>query len=108
MLSFFINNLNAAETATPQPSTTLGIFYQLIPFVLIFVVFYFLLIRPQRKKQAELKNMISSLKAGDVILLSSGIKAKIVKIKDENFVTAEISNNVEIDVMKSYIITVIK
>ena len=57
-----------------------------VPLVLIFVVFYFLLIRPQKKKEKALKDMISSLKVGDTVASIGGIHGKIIRIKDDVFV----------------------
>ncbi|MGH9899279.1 MAG: preprotein translocase subunit YajC [Pyrinomonadaceae bacterium] len=59
---------------------------QLAPFALIFVAFYFLLIRPQQKKQRDLKAMIGDLKAGDKIVTSSGIIATIAAVKEKSLV----------------------
>lgn len=59
---------------------------QFVPLILIFVVFYFLLIRPQKKKEKALKEMISNLKVGDTVASIGGIHGKIVRIKDDVFV----------------------
>ena len=56
---------------------------QLLPMILIFVVFYFLLIRPQRKKDKAVKDMLSALKTGDRICTIGGIYGTIVRIKDD-------------------------
>ena len=66
--------------------------------VLMFVVFYFFLIRPQRKKEKKLQNMIANLKVGDVVASIGGIHGKIVRIKDDVFVLES-----GIGVTKSYI-----
>ena len=83
----------AATTATTDPAAateTMGtgatiIYYavQFVPMILIFVVFYFLLIRPQRKKDKEAKAMLDNLKVGDRICTIGGIYGTIVKIKDD-------------------------
>ncbi|MFW6006468.1 MAG: preprotein translocase subunit YajC [Halanaerobiales bacterium] len=75
---------------------------QLLPFILIFVVFWFFLIRPQKKKQQEHDEMLNNLSIGDNIVTIGGIKAKIIKIKDDS-VRLRISSNVDIDVMKNAI-----
>ncbi len=74
----------------------------ILPFALIFGVFWFFLIRPQRKQQKEHKDMITNLKAGDKIITIGGIKGKIIKIKDNN-IRLRISSNVDIDVIKNSI-----
>ena len=75
---------------------------QLVPFILIFVVFWFFLIRPQRKKQQQHEEMLDNLNIGDSIVTIGGIKAKIIKIKDDS-VRLRISPEVDIDVMKNAI-----
>ena len=75
-----------AAAATETMSTGATIIYyavQFVPMILIFVVFYFLLIRPQRKKDKEAKTMLDNLKAGDRICTIGGIYATIVRIKDD-------------------------
>lgn len=74
----------------------------IIPFVLIFGVFWFFLIRPQRQQQKEHKEMLGNLEVGDKIVTIGGIKAKIIKIKDD-IVRLRINSNVDIDVMKNAI-----
>ena len=74
----------AAATETMGTGATI-IYYavQVVPMILIFVVFYFLLIRPQRKKDKEAKTMLDNLKVGDRICTIGGIYATIVRIKDD-------------------------
>ncbi|MGM0413556.1 MAG: preprotein translocase subunit YajC [Bacillota bacterium] len=74
----------------------------LVPWILIFGVFWFFLIRPQKKQQKEHQNMLTNLQVGDKIVTAGGIKGKIVKIKD-NVVRLRISSNVDIDLLKSSI-----
>ena len=83
-----LNNLAdaAATAATEEMSTGAMIIYtavQLLPMILIFVVFYFMLIRPQRKKDKEAKQMLANLKVGDRICTIGGIYGTIVRIKDD-------------------------
>ena len=70
-----------AAAATETMST--GATVQFVPMILIFVVFYFLLIRPQRKKDKEAKAMLDNLKVGDRICTIGGIYGTIVRIKDD-------------------------
>lgn len=75
-----------AAAATENMSTGATIIYyavQFVPMILIFVVFYFLLIRPQRKKDKEAKAMLDNLKVGDRICTIGGIYGTIVRIKDD-------------------------
>lgn len=75
----------------------------LLPFVLIFVVFYFLLIRPQQKRAKEHKAMIEALKRGDKVITSGGIIAKVSKIIDDNEIEVEIANDVKVRVIRATI-----
>jgi len=75
----------------------------LLPFVLIFVVFYFLLIRPQQKRAKEHKAMVDTLKRGDKIITSGGIVAKVSKVIDDNEIEVEIAKEVKVRVIRSTI-----
>jgi len=74
----------------------------LIMMVVLFGIFYFLLIRPQQKKQKELKQMLENLTHGDTVVTSGGIHGKIVAITD-NVITLEIADKVRIKVARSAI-----
>lgn len=76
----------AAEGAAEMPTGLAAVIYygvQLLPMILIFVVFYFLLIRPQRKKDKEAQQMLKSLKVGDRVCTIGGIYGTITRIKDD-------------------------
>ena len=73
----------AAVEEIPMSSQIIAMVIQLLPMILIFVIFYFLLIRPQRKKDKEAKKMLDSLKVGDRICTIGGIYGTIVRIKDD-------------------------
>ncbi len=76
---------------------------QFVPLILIFVIFYFLLIRPQQKRVAEHKSMISKLTRGDSVVTAGGIIGKISRVIDEEKVELEVSDNVNVKVIKSTI-----
>ncbi len=81
---------------------------QFLPIVLIFVVFYFLLIRPQQQKQRQLKTMVSALKRGDRVVTSGGILGTVQKVRDgANEVEVEIAPNVRVQVVRDTISTVL-
>ena len=82
-------------------------FISFLPLILIFVIFYFLLIRPQQKKMKEHKEMIAKIKRGDDIVTAGGVFAKVSRVIDENKVEAQISNNVKIIISRSTITSVI-
>ena len=74
---------------------------QFIPLILIFVIFYFFLIRPQQKKRKEHENMVKAIKRGDKIVTSGGIFATVEKVMDNDKVEVSISDNVNIELVKS-------
>ena len=78
-------------------------FAQFIPLILIFVIFYFFLIRPQQKKVKEHKLMVAALKRGDEVITSGGIVGKIEKVIGDDKVDIQISENVTVEVVQSTI-----
>ena len=78
-------------------------FAQFIPLILIFVIFYFFLIRPQQKKVKEHKLMVAALKRGDQVVTSGGIIGKVERILGEDKVDLLISENVTVQVVQSTI-----
>ena len=72
---------------------------QFLPFVAIFVLFYFLLIRPQQKKAKEHQSMLTKLSAGDEIVTAGGILGRVTEVSD-HFVTVEIADGVRIKIQK--------
>ena len=72
---------------------------QFIPLILIFVIFYFFLIRPQQKKVKEHKAMVESLKKGDKVVTSGGITGTISRVIDNDKVEVEIADNVTVEVV---------
>lgn len=93
----------AAATTPAAPSTMMT----LLPFVLMFGVFYFLMIRPQQKKMKEHETLMGSLQKGEEVITQAGIYGKIHGIADK-FITLEVDNNVRIKVLKSQIATVLR
>lgn len=97
----------AAETATqtaegvPAGNATAALIAQLVPFVLIFVFMYWVMIRPRKKEEKALRKKINAMKVGDKAVSIGGIKGKIAKIKDD-FVILETGNLGTVD-QKSYI-----
>jgi len=77
-----------------------------IPLILMFVIFYFLLIRPQQKRQKEHKALLSNLKRGDDIVTAGGIMGRITNVA-EKFVTVEVAEKVRIKVARGQIMSVI-
>ncbi len=73
---------------------------QFIPLILIFIIFYFFLIRPQQKKVKEHKAMVEALKKGDKVVTSGGITGTITRVIDNDKVEVEISDNVIVEVVR--------
>ena len=73
---------------------------QFIPLILIFVIFYFFLIRPQQKKVKEHKAMVESLKKGDKVVTTGGITGTITRVVDNDKVEVEISDNVIVTIVR--------
>ena len=78
-------------------------FAQFVPLILIFVIFYFFLIRPQQKKVKEHKQMVSALKRGDEVITSGGIVGRIERVLGDDKVDISISENVTVPVVQSTI-----
>jgi len=78
-------------------------FAQFIPLILIFVIFYFFLIRPQQKKVKDHKDMVSSLKRGDEVITGGGLVGKIEKVIGDDRVDVQISENITVQVVQSTI-----
>ena len=85
-----------AQSSAQQPS----LFASFIPLILIFIIFYFLLIRPQQKKAKEHKILLDSIKRGDQILTSGGMIGKVIKA-DPHELTVEISEKVNVRIFRS-------
>jgi len=74
---------------------------QFIPLILIFVIFYFFLIRPQQKKAKEHKTMVANLKRGDQVITSGGIVGTVERVMENDKIEIEISENVKVEIVKS-------
>lgn len=74
---------------------------QFIPLILIFVIFYFFLIRPQQKKVKEHKIMVENLKRGDKVVTAGGMVGTVERVIDNEKVEVEISDNVKVEIMKA-------
>jgi preprotein translocase subunit YajC len=94
------------ETALAQSATTTGsqpnFLEQMVPLLVIFGVFYFLLIRPQAKQKKEQQKMIESLKRGDQVYTSSGILGKIEELTEKS-ITLEIDKGVKMKVLRGHV-----
>ena len=94
VLSFFISDAVAQTGGLGG-----GGIMSFLPMIALFVIFYFLLIRPQQKRQKEHKNMVADLAKGDEIVTMGGVLGKITAVGD-NFLTVEIAKGTEIKVQR--------
>ena len=76
-------------------------FAQFIPLILIFVIFYFFLIRPQQKKVKEHREMVKNLKRGDEIITSGGIIGTVERVLEDDRIEVNISDGVKVEVIKN-------
>jgi len=78
----------------------------MLPLVLMFVVLYFVMIRPQMKKQKEHRTMVEALAKGDEVVTGGGMLGKVTKLGD-NFIGVEIANGVEVQIQRSAVVQVL-
>lgn len=97
----FISNAYAQAAAGPESSLM-----SFLPIILMFVVLYFLMIRPQMKRQKEQKSMMDALGKGDEVVTAGGMLGKVTKVTDA-YVTLEIANGTEVVVQKAAVSTLL-
>lgn len=99
-MDFFISSAYAQDAPQADP---FGFF---LPMIVIFVAFYFLLIRPQQKRQKAHTELISGLSTGDEVVTAGGVLGKVTGVSD-HYATLQIAENVEIKVQKSTVSAVV-
>jgi len=97
-MNFFISDAMAADPGQGDALTSF------LPLIVIFVIFYFLLIRPQSKKAKEQKQMIGALAKGDEIVTNGGVLGKITKVGD-SFLTLEVADGVQLNIQRQAVAT---
>ncbi len=102
----FISNAFAQTAGTAADAGIMGNLTTFLPLVLMFVVMYFLMIRPQQKRAKEQKSMMDALAKGDEVITAGGILGKVAKVND-SYVTVEIAAGTEIVVQKASITTLL-
>jgi preprotein translocase subunit YajC len=100
-MSFKVLNAVAWAQGTGSGTGT-GTLVSLVPFVLIFVIFYFLLILPQQRRQKKLRTMLDALKKGDKVVTSSGIWGTVANLGKET-VTLQVSDNTKVKIQRDHI-----
>jgi preprotein translocase subunit YajC len=101
----FISNAFAQAAPAPAGGTESTLF-SLLPLVLMFVVLYFIMIRPQMKRQKEHKAMVEALSKGDEIVTAGGMLGKVSKM-GETYIHIEVANGVELQVQRSAVVQVL-
>jgi preprotein translocase subunit YajC len=101
----FISNAYAQTAAAPDAGL-MGNLTTFLPLILMFVVMYFLMIRPQQKRQKEMKSMMDALAKGDEVATSGGVLGKVTKVAD-SYVTIEVASGTELVVQKSAVTTLL-
>jgi preprotein translocase subunit YajC len=94
---------NLSPTPPPQPNMLVS----MIPIGMVFLVFYFLMIRPQQKKAKEQELLISGVQKGEEVITQAGIFGKVTEVTDK-VVTLEVASNVRIKMLKGQIATVLR
>ncbi len=102
--SFFISTAMAAEEAVPvqlvgEPS----VWVKFLPLFLIFIVFYFLLIRPQQKQIAAQEALLKGIKKGDKVVACGGLIGTVSKIEDDQHVVLEVAKDVQVKILRAAI-----
>jgi len=85
-----------------------GQFAQFIPLILIFVIFYFFLIRPQQKRVKDHKAMVESLKRGDEVITSGGIIGVVDRVMEDDRIEVTLTDNVKVQIIRSTITSLLK
>ena len=98
--------LAQAQSVAPSTSPTGGIGF-FVPLIFIFIIMYFVMIRPQKKRQDEQRRLVASLKTGDRVVTNAGIHGLISNVK-ETTVIVKVADNVKIEMEKSAVATVLK
>ena len=105
-MSILIAILAQAQPAAP-PAAPGGGLISFIPFIFIFIIMYFMLFRPQKKRQQEQQRLVAALKTGDKVVTNAGIHGLIANVKDTT-VMLKVADNVKIEVEKSAVTNVLK
>ncbi len=94
-MNIFVDEAWAQASGAPEPG-----FLSFLPLIVLFVVFYLLLIRPQMKRQKEHQKMVQALAKGDEVVTTGGVLGRLTDVGDDNFVKLQVANNVELKVQR--------
>jgi len=104
IMAGFLTSLQAAQPGRPQGGV--GMFTALLPFLLVFVIFYLLIVMPQRKRQKKHQTMVEQLKPGDRIITSGGIYGTVMGVQPDR-IELKVSANVKIDITKTSVAVIL-
>ncbi len=102
----FISQAFAQTAPAAAAGDTQSTLFSMLPLVLMFVVLYFIMIRPQMKKQKEHKAMIEAIAKGDEVVIAGGVLGRVAKLGDQ-FVNVEVAHGVELQVQRSSVVQVL-
>lgn len=105
MLQF---SFSLAQVTAPAQGQPPGVGNMLVPMVCIFAIMYFLMIRPQQKKEKQLRELVDQLKTGDAVVTNGGIHGIVSNVTDSGTLMLKVADNVRIKVEKTSIATVLK
>ncbi|QCI24791.1 preprotein translocase subunit YajC [Buchnera aphidicola (Rhopalosiphum padi)] len=100
-MSFFIEDANAAVNQSLE-GNSYSLVFMLVAFILIF---YFMLFRPQQKKDKEHKNLMNSISPGDEVMTTSGFLGRVKKVTKNGYVLLQLNNTTEIFIKKDFIVS---
>lgn len=102
-----MNLISVAHAQAPAPAPSAGsTLMSLLPIIVMFVILYFVMLRPQMKKQKEMRAMLAALAKGDEVVTSGGVVGKITKVS-ETYIGLEITANTEVQVQRSAVTMVL-
>ncbi len=104
IMAGFMMSFQAAQPARPQSGV--GMFTALLPFLLVFVIFYLLIVMPQRKRQKKHMTMVEQLKPGDRIITSGGMYGTVMGVQPDR-IELKVAANVKIDITKSSVAVIL-
>ena len=102
----FISTAYAQTAPAAATSSTESTLFSLLPLVLMFVVLYFIMIRPQMKKQKEHKAMIDAVAKGDEVIIAGGVMGRVAKM-GESYIGVEVASGVELQVQRGAVVQVL-
>ena len=102
----FISQAYAQTAPAAAGGDTQSTLFSLLPLVLMFVVLYFIMIRPQMKKQKEHKAMVDAIAKGDEVVIAGGVLGRVAKVGD-TYLNVEVANGVELQVQRVAVVQVL-